>query len=444
MYNIHYKNPKNMMFFKKKFWQEYFTDFSKSEKFFILFAVLTGFSIYVDYSIIRPAINSIYIQNYTAQWIPYSWIVVMPLNFGLVYLYNRILPKWGCLKTFGRICLTVMLMSLVSALYIDKFKYLAFIQCAWKDVYIMLMFKQLWSLIHTSIPMKRAKIMYGLIWGGAGLGAVFGSLVPAFSAVQVGSQNLLLVSIPMYSLIYLFYKKAYKHSALTTNQLHFKEVEDSAVSTKDGFALFKKSKILVYILLIVIFMQLTLSFIDYQFNTLLAAKIPDVDMRTQFTARLMGVINFVSSFSQLLGGFLLVPMIGLKRTHFIIPLILFFHAVPLLFYPFFGIATLAYATSKTMDYSFLGVSKEMLYNPLKMDEKFRAKAIIDVFAYRAARGFGSLLILAITFFFAHSMIILESLAVITLVLWMGCVLILFKEQTYKQVDKASVEESEVS
>lgn len=428
------------MIFKKKFFQEYFSGFSRSEKLFVLYAILTGFCIYVDYSIVRPAINSIYIQTYTAQWIPYSWIVVMPLNFGLVYLYNRFLPKWGCLKTFGKVCIAVVLMSLISALFMHKLKYLAFLQCAWKDVYIMLMFKQLWSLIHTSIPLNRAKMIYGLIWGGAGLGAVFGSFIPAFTAVHIGSQNLLLFSVPMYVLIYFLYKQAYKHSALAQSPFKFKEVEESAVSTKDGFALFKKSKILVYILLIVIFMQLTLSFIDYQFNTLLAAKIPDVDLRTQFTAKLMGIINLISSSSQLLGGFLLVPLIGLKRMHFIIPLILLCQALPLLFLPIFGVATLAYATSKTMDYSFLGVSKEMLYNPLKMDEKFRAKAIIDVFAYRAARGFGSLIILAVTFFFANSIFILESLAVVTLVLWMGCVMVLFKEETYKEADKEPAQE----
>ena len=35
----------------------------------------------------------------------------------------------------------------------------------------------------------------------------------------------------------------------------------------------------------------------------------------------------------------------------------------------------------------------MLYVPLKTDEKFMAKAIIDVFAYRSAKAFASVFVL---------------------------------------------------
>ena len=40
----------------------------------------------------------------------------------------------------------------------------------------------------------------------------------------------------------------------------------------------------------------------------------------------------------------------------------------------------------------------MLYVPLQPDEKYRAKAIIDVFAYRTSKAFASLLILSVTAF----------------------------------------------
>lgn len=53
----------------------------------------------------------------------------------------------------------------------------------------------------------------------------------------------------------------------------------------------------------------------------------------------------------------------------------------------------AYVTIKAFDFSLFGVIKEMLYIPLKLDEKFRAKAVIDVFAYRSAKAFASFLIL---------------------------------------------------
>jgi len=48
---------------------------------------------------------------------------------------------------------------------------------------------------------------------------------------------------------------------------------------------------------------------------------------------------------------------------------------------------------KACDFSLFGVLKEMLYIPLSQEEKFQAKAIIDVFAYRSAKAVASCLIL---------------------------------------------------
>ena len=41
------------------------------------------------------------------------------------------------------------------------------------------------------------------------------------------------------------------------------------------------------------------------------------------------------------------------------------------------------------DKDVFNILKEMLYVPLKTDEKFKAKAIIDIFAYRSAKAFAS-------------------------------------------------------
>jgi ATP/ADP translocase len=57
--------------------------------------------------------------------------------------------------------------------------------------------------------------------------------------------------------------------------------------------------------------------------------------------------------------------------------------------------SVAFITIKAFDFSLFGVLKEMLYIPLKQEEKFQAKSIIDVFAYRSAKALASCLILVL-------------------------------------------------
>ena len=58
--------------------------------------------------------------------------------------------------------------------------------------------------------------------------------------------------------------------------------------------------------------------------------------------------------------------------------------------------SLCFGAVKALDYSIFGIIKEQLYIPLGINEKFKAKAIIDVFAYRSSKALASLLILGLS------------------------------------------------
>ena len=419
------------MFLSKNFsLRKAFSSFSRTEKIFIFSAMACAFFISFDYGIVRPAINSIFIGVYGVKYIPYAWIVTIPLNFFVIYLYNRCLPKWGCWKTFVVVCLSVILMNFISAFYLTEIPFFPFIQCIWKDIYILLMFKQLWSLIHTTINTDKAKFLYGLLFGIGGLGSVVGSLVPSFFAVDMGSQKLFLFSVPVYLLLMVFYRIAIKKSRIDPTNITFKD-EASVHLSKSGFNLIKNSSLLTYVLLIVVFMQMSIAFVDFQFNIFLEKAIPLVDPRTAYAGRINGIINATTFTFQFLGGFIFLHFLGLKKCHYLVPMMLFGNGIMLLFLPSFGMISYAYASIKTMDYSVFNIAREMLYIPMRLDEKFRAKAIIDVFAYRSARGVASIMILLIQVVFPLSVsFILGWLALVVMLIWMFVLSLLFKKHDY--------------
>src|SRR3990167_595458 len=179
--------------------------YTQKEKLFILFAMICGFCITAEYSITKPISNSIFITHYSASLYPYAWLLTVPINLLIVALYNRFLPRLGCFKMFLITVGLTMGMNCISGLYISKISFLPFLLYILNDIYVLLMFQQLWSVIHSVTKIARAKYLYGVLFGVGGSGAILGSMIPGFFAVKVGSEHLLFMTIPIYLLFILFY-----------------------------------------------------------------------------------------------------------------------------------------------------------------------------------------------------------------------------------------------
>lgn len=404
--------------FKKEFFS-----FSLSERKFIFFAMLSGFLICCEYAIIRPISNSLFIHAFSAHIFPYVWLAAIPLNFLAVALYNLFLPKWGSKKLFSTLVISIILSNVFFALVLEKFPWLSFLFYLWKEIYIMMLFQLLWSVIHATIPFNKAKYLYGIFFGIGGLGAMFGSSFPGFLAVSCGSENLLFFTIPFGLFLLVSYAFMSRHAG-TTFPLENSQKKENIFH---GWQLIAKSRFLIFILLIVIFMHTAISIVDFQFNNYLEKIIPFKDLRTEFYARILGGIHSLTMLLQFIGTYFLIQWIGFKKTHFLIPSALGCCFILFCIAPVFPIITLSFITIKTFDFSVFGVIKEMLYVPLKSDEKFRAKAVIDVFASRAAKGLASILILSLQEFFVQAPYILTWVNLILIAAWIYAVFKGFRE-----------------
>jgi ATP:ADP antiporter, AAA family len=409
-------------YFKKKL-----ISFDSTQKVFILSVLFCNFFISLDYSIIRPASSSIFISCFTSKLFPYSWILGVPFNLFIVYLYNRFLPVIGCLKTFFIFSFSVIVVNVFTSLFIHQFPFLIFFQFIFKDVYILLAFKQLWSMIHTTIDTQKAKFLYGFMFGLGGVGSVLGGIISGFFAVKLKSANLMLFSLPIYIIVFFLYRIALKNSGIKGD--FKKEIMEENALPKKAFSLIKKSPYMTIILLIVISMQISTAFLDYQFNVFLEKAIPSLDLRTQFTGKLTSIINTISTCFQFFGGYLLINFLGFKKSHLSIPILLACNSLLFLIFPSFAMISYAFSTIKSLDYSLFSILREMLYIPLKTDEKYRAKAIIDVFAYRSAKAFASLFLIFIQNITGLNIILLVTImSMIIYLVWTRVVIVLFKKE----------------
>jgi ATP:ADP antiporter, AAA family len=404
--------------------------YSIFEKLFILCVMLCGFCITSEYSITKPVSYSVFISCFSTSFFPYAWLCGMPINLLVVYLYNKLLPKLGCFKMVVLTTSLVVLINILSTKLLIFYPKLSFFHFIWKDIYVLLMFQHLWSVIHSTIDIKKAKYLYGIIYGFGGLGSVLGSFVPGFLATRIGSENLLFSTCIFYFVFTVSYKLALKMRDKISES--GKEIQDIALDKKDtkgGFKLILQSRYLRFILLIVVFMQLSAALVDFQFNTYLEALIPQKDLRTEYYGKLFGLIHSVNVFFQVCGSFAILHFIGLRRSHILIPILFGLNIVTFIFFPVFRIISICFATIKSFDYSVFGILKEMLYIPLGVNEKFKAKAVIDVFAYRSSKALSSFIILGLQLIFSTSITAIISWALLAVfILWMSMSIMLFKKQ----------------
>ncbi|NGX37086.1 MAG: ADP,ATP carrier protein 1 [Chlamydiae bacterium] len=408
-----------------------FATYSGRERSFLFYALLCSFFICCEYSIIRPVSTSLFVQSYGARLFPYAWLAIVPFNFLLVSIYNRLIPKWGSKLLF--ICLIGIIIG-VNTLFAALFKVfpaLNFLFFMWKEVYVMLMFQLVWSVIHSNVRIGQAKYLYGMFFGVGGLGSILGSSFPGFFAVSYGSENLIYLTLPVYlSLLFVYWKMSQYCSGDVPNPEREKEG-----GFLHGLKLIKSSRFLIFALLIVMFMQMTVAIVDFQFNDYLERTYPQMDVRTQYSGRVLGIMHTLTTALQFVGAYALIQWVGFRRSHYVVPGILALSASVVLFFPYFAVITIMFLTTKSLDFSVFGIVKEMLYVPLKPDQKFRAKAIIDVFAYRTSKGLASILIIGVTHYVSSHLL---SWATITIgLLWIISVSFGFRE--YEKLTKPEQE-----
>jgi len=404
------------------------SSFTSKEKIFVFLAMLSVFLIAGEYSITRPASNSIFISVFSTKFFPFVWLCTVPVNLLIISLYNRFLPKFGCKKIFFTAVIAVITVNSITALLHSYYPQIIFFQFIFKDIYILLMFKQLWSLIHCTIPKEKAKYLYGAIFGMGGIGSIIGSFLPSFFAVHIGSSNLFYSTIPIYLLIFFLYLLAYNRSCYGSQKLDLSP-------DKKAFQSVFQSKYLKSILFLVVFMQISIALTDFQFNSFIEWKITDQDLRTEFCGKIVGLINILTFTFQFIGGFMLTRFLGIRKSHLLIPFILLGNSSLSLLFPTFSVVSYSLISIKTVDYSLFGIVREFLYTPLSSSEKFQAKAVIDVFAYRTSKAVASFIVIALQAFSITYLVSYVSIILIFLcTLWIFTVTKLFRLEKAASLD----------
>jgi AAA family ATP:ADP antiporter len=125
-------------------------------------------------------------------------------------------------------------------------------------------------------------------------------------------------------------------------------------------------------------------FLNYQ--TVLQAAIPQADSQTKWAVEFEAVMNLLAAFMQFIAAPLLLRFLPIALILVAMPVVQVTAAAISFAHPSLRSAAAAYVIFKMFDYSLFKAAKETLYIPLSYDARYRAKEVIDVLGYRAAKG----------------------------------------------------------
>lgn len=367
------------------------SQFTKEEIGLIIAAFFFTFCICADYSVVRPIANALYITSYGSTFLPWAWLCSLPLNFFIVNWYSKKISTYHPFRLYVIFAAVIISVNVLSAFFADRVHALPFILYVWKDIYILLMFQQLWSILHSKIKSEHSKFLYGIMFGMGGLGSLFGSCIPGFFAVQFGSERLLLCSL----VFYLCASLAFWHFLRISSAVQVTSTLASKPILKDSLKTIRSSRILTFIAAAVILLQTSSAIADYLFHAGVQAHIPTKDLRAQYVAQIFGFVSFACIIFQFFGAYLFTKYAGIVRSHRAMPLVLLLVSALEIIHPSFGLFSIHFFLFKTFDFSLFTILKEMLYVKLPSDQKFRAKSFIDVFAHRSSKAIASCLILVL-------------------------------------------------
>ena len=258
------------------------------------------------------------------------------------------------------------------------------------DLYISLMLAAFFSFLHDTVDLRNAKRLYGFIVLGAVSGGAVGSTYFRGWIGEMNNQQWLHTIIGIGVVICLlafaagWMAKSIPHHEPKPSPNDVPKKKFNAAI--EGASLVFKSRYLIAIAGIVGFYEITSEMLDYQFTAMTERFVPKEDIGSHF-GTVYAIGNIAALVVQLCFSIFAVGF-PKYRIHWILlalPLAVALSSLFFIIAPILLAASLLKISDSTFAYSVNQTGRETLYNPLSRQEKYVARAFVEVFIQRTGK-----------------------------------------------------------
>ncbi|WP_423821246.1 MFS transporter [Salinisphaera sp. SPP-AMP-43] len=251
----------------------------------------------------------------------------------------------------------------------------------WTSVFNLFVISLFWSVMNDVFDKQQSLRLFGVISAGGSLGAIAGPALTTWLADELGTVNLLLISIAML-LIATGCALAVMRSAGSSPAGASTQADRSRDGVWAGAVhVFRSPYLLAICLFIVLYSSLS-TFLYFEQAHIVKNAFASSATRTQVFAGMDLATNTITLFLQFFATARLVAWLGLPVALALIPAAVAAGFGALALWPTLAVLVVFQVVRRSGNYALTKPSREMLFGVVSREDKYKAKNFIDTVVYR--------------------------------------------------------------
>lgn len=392
---------------------------SRRDRLFSLYMFASFFLIVTTYWILKPlkkamfiGYHKLHVLSFLGRDIDAAQVELLAKEMNIVVAFFAMIAYTLLARRYKRehytllvssffvVCLALFYVLLDSASALSVWLFYLF-----GDLFITSMLLMFFSFLNDSFDSKTSKRTYGLIGTGGVLGGFFGSSVIAHQPVLADPGSSVLLSLSLVIGIVCIEHLA-AHIIARRPVLDFHGTSDAPLPeggvvahAMEGMRLTWRSPYLRWLAGIVMLYEITSIVIDYQFTSSVLHSVAPENYKTYF-ASVYAFSNFVALLVQIFLTGWVIKRWGIAVALCVLPISVLLGSAGYLLFPILLFGSLLNTFDYAFAYSIQQTAKELLYVPISRQEKYEAKAFIDIFWLRLGKGLAVLMVYWVSLGFA--------------------------------------------
>ncbi len=384
--------------------------------------------ILLTYFFLKPARDSLFLAGPGPNNLPVVFVLIALVALPVTLLYGRlarILDLGRLIKATSAVLIgCLLLLRWLLALEIWWIYYAFYV---WVGIYGILTTSQFWLFANSVLDSTQARRIFGVVNLGGILGAIIGGETASFlvGVVEVSTRDLLLFCAGFLALSTVLLNRAgglgrtAGPPAATAAPLQ----EPVRSSLREVRSMLRDHRYLAGIGGLLSLTMLVATLVDFQFKTIVVEAYPDQQSLAVFLGKFYGRLSMVSLLLQTFLTYRLIRFWGVAGAILLLPLGLLLTSVGMLAVPSLWGAVLLRGIDGSLRPSVDKTGRELLFLPVPLEVRKRAKVFIDLFVDRWSRGLAGGLLLVLTSFLHFPVSWISGVVIVLAGLWVVLALV---------------------
>lgn len=368
------------------------------ERLTVFLMALYNYLLLITFYLLKPVRDSLFLAEQGAAELPFVFMLTTAVIIPVAGLHTRASRAYdlGRLINGVSVFLVANIVVLRGLVTLDA-AWVSYALYTWVSIYGVLVTSQFWLFANAVFSPSQSKRVFTVLSLGAILGAITGGEVTGLLVEEVGmrSRNLLwLAGACLVGSVGLVNYIRRRHTAWE-EEGDPAEPETGELGLKTAFNALQSPHLWV-IIGVTALTVITTTVVDFQFKTLAHRAYPSEEALATFMGRFYGRVSMVALFVQFAIAPYLLRVFGIGGALSFLPAMLVVGTLGLLFAPGLVAATLLRGSEQSLKHSIDRTGRELLFVPVDLERKKRAKVFIDLFVDQGMQGFGGLVLLILT------------------------------------------------